>query len=233
MNKESFKIIIADDHPIFRAGVNSSLKNVPFISKVAEAANGEEVIKLLSNEDYDLVLMDIKMSPMNGIETTETIGKRYPATKVIALSMHDYEDYIIEIFNKGASGYLLKNADREEILEAIKAVMDGKKYFSKEASAVMFEHFSPQNIEKEETDANFKERMQEIIYLICNECSSQEIADILYLSLRTIETYRSKTMRYTKSKNLISLLKYALDNKILDNSDLKLRFASALRKRKE
>jgi DNA-binding NarL/FixJ family response regulator len=237
MNKasESFKVIIADDHPIFRSGINSALKGVPFISKVSEAANGEEVIKLLSNEKYDLVLMDIKMSPMNGLEATETIGRRYPATKVIVLSMHDDEEYIIEIFSKGASGYLVKNADKAEILEAILVVMKGNKYFSKEVSAIMIGHLSSQHPEEKDNadDSISKERMREIIYLICQECTSQEVADLLYLSLRTIETYRSRILKVTKSKNLIGLLKYAQENKILEDVKLKERFKSALAKRKK
>jgi DNA-binding NarL/FixJ family response regulator len=232
MNKKSArtaKIIIADDHPIFRGGLNMILKNQSFVSKVAEAADGGEVISILAKESYDVVLMDIKMEPMSGIDATEIIQQKYPSTKVIALSMHDDEKNILDIISKGASGYLLKNADKEEIIEAIKEVMEGRQYFSREVSTIMLDRFKAKPVPEE--DLVPKDRMREIVFLICHECTSQEIAEILYLSVRTIETYRSHILKVTKSKNLVGLMKFAEANDIMDDKDLKLKFSKALSKR--
>jgi DNA-binding NarL/FixJ family response regulator len=229
------KIIIADDHPIFRAGINTALKGLPFISKVAEAANGEEVIKLLASEHFDVVLMDIKMEPMNGIRTTEVIRKRFPETKVIALSMHNEEEYILEIFEMGASGYLIKNADKEEIEMAIKEVMNGEKYFSREVSNTLLEHLHRlKGISNEppEYDAIQKERIRDITFLICHEFSNQEIADTIFLSPRTIEGYRRQIFKATKTNNLVGLIKFSLENKILEDENLKKKFAKEIAKKK-
>src|SRR5258708_7794891 len=131
------KLIIADDHPVFRAGMEAALKSMAIVSKVAQACDGKEVIQLLSHEHYDIILMDISMKQMDGIEATSIISKRFPLTKVIALSMHEDADIIADILDKGAVGYLIKNADKDEIRKAIEDVMAGKKYYSVEASRLL------------------------------------------------------------------------------------------------
>jgi DNA-binding NarL/FixJ family response regulator len=224
---EKFKIIVADDHPIFRAGIKSALKGVSFIDKITEAANGKEVIKLLDNEAYDLVLMDIKMAPMNGIETTEVISKRHPTTKVIALSMHSEQDYIVEIFEKGASGYLIKNADKAEIENAIKVVLNGGQYYSKEVSQTLLTHLHRLR-NPPDFDTIQKDRIKDITYLICHEFSNQEIGELVFLSPRTIEGYRGQIYKATKTNSLVGLIKFALENKLLDDEELKKKFAKAL-----
>jgi DNA-binding NarL/FixJ family response regulator len=230
----SAKIIIADDHPIFRGGLHAVLKKLPFVSKVSEAADGREVIALLSKEHYDIVLMDVQMEPMNGIEATKIVREKHPKTNVIALSMSVDERYIFEMIEKGASGYLIKNADKEEIEQALIETLAGRQYFSSAVSKVLLEHYSrtKESSEDKEADTLSKERIRELIFLICNEYTSQEIGEILYLSVRTIEKYRARVLKITDSKNLMGLLKFAMENKILDDSDLKKKFAKALAKKK-
>src|ERR1041385_5304155 len=125
-----YKVIIADDHQFFRDGFEIALKQIDEVKKIAHASNGKEVLKLLKNDTYDLVFMDIKMPEMNGIETTKEIEMHYPHVKVIALSMYDDRKNVIEMFNSGARGYIIKNTDSKEIETAIKKVMEGEHYFA-------------------------------------------------------------------------------------------------------
>ncbi|MBL0105194.1 MAG: response regulator transcription factor [Bacteroidetes bacterium] len=122
-------LIVADDHPIFRDGICSVLRRQEFISKISQAGDGTEVIRLLELEHYDLVLLDIRMEPMNGFKTMEIIASRFKEVKVIALSMSSEDKYVREMINLGAVGYLLKNAGKKEIIQAIKSVVRGATYF--------------------------------------------------------------------------------------------------------
>jgi DNA-binding NarL/FixJ family response regulator len=222
------KIIIADDHPVFRSGMEAALKNMGFISKVAQAANGEEVIKLLDHEPYHIVLMDIKMSPMDGLQATEIIKARYPETKVIALSMHDDEKNILEIINNGAVGYLIKNADVKEVEKAIREVMIGHSYFSNQVAQILYEQVKHKNNSK---DLMKNDRLKDILFLIGHELNTDEIAEALFLSRRTIEDYRRQILDLTKCKSTVGLTKYIIEIGLLEDFDLKRKFAGALEKK--
>jgi len=228
------KLIIADDHPVFRSGMESAVKSMGFISKVSQAANGEEVIKLLNHEQYHIVLMDIKMAPMDGIQATEIIQTRHPNTKVIALSMHDDEKNILEIISKGAMGYLIKNADKEEVEKAIREVMIGHPYFSNQVSQILYEQLKLAKDAATSTkpDALKNERFREIMFLIGHEFTSDEIAEALFLSTRTIEDYRGKILDMTKCKNIIGLVKYIIEKGLLEDAVLKQKFKSVLANQK-
>lgn len=231
---DKIKIIVADDHPVFRGGMVVALKSMSFVTKISQAAHGDEVIRLLEHEPYDLVLMDIKMAPMDGIEATEIIQARYPKTKVIAMSMHDDEKNIISILEKGAEGYLIKNADKEEIEEAIIEVISGREYFSKEVSRVIFQkliHSGDKALTVKSEELLQKERCREIVFLICNELTNQEIADVLFLSKRTIEDYRKQILVTTKSKNIVGVVRYALSTGILEDNELKKKFKGVVGER--
>jgi len=230
---EKIKLIVADDHPVFRGGMEGVLKSMTFISKVSQAANGEEVIRLLEHENYDLVLMDIRMSPVSGIEATGIIRDRFPKTKVIALSMHDDETNIMDILEKGASGYLIKNAGKDDIIEAIQDVMAGKEYFSKEASRVIYQRLvrnSENLLQKRELESLNSGRLREVIFLICHELTTQQIADALCLSKRTIEEYRKTIADMTKSKSIVGVVKYALGCGIMDDELLQKKFGKWVKK---
>jgi two-component system response regulator NreC len=228
------KIIVADDHPIFRSGVKNALIGLPFIEEISEAANGEEVIRLLDHKHYNIVLMDIKMEPMGGIEATEIITARFPMTKVIALSMHDCEEHIMAMLEKGAAGYLIKNADREEMETAIKEVIDGRPYYSKEVSKALFEHVQRLKNAPEQTENEIqKERIRDITFLTCHEFTNQEIADALFLSTRTIEGYRRQAYKAANTDNIIALIKYGIENKIIEDESLKKKFSKALNQKKK
>jgi len=230
---DDLKIIIADDHPIFRKGIEASLKFSPGIKLITQASDGEAVLKLLEQDSYDIVFMDIKMSPMNGIKATEKIQERFPDVKVIALSMHDEEEYVVDILKKGAAGYLLKNADRAELLLAMRHVLAGESYFSKEISKLLQQKLNQLLVEGElSPDVNLDHQwIREFIFLICHEFKNNEIAGLLNKSTRTIEGYRNKIIRKTGSTNIIGVVKYGIAHHILDDTELKIKFRDAIAKK--
>ena len=218
---QTIKLIIADDHPVFRDGLYGVLKRQDFISKISQASDGTEVIRFLESEKYDVVLMDIKMLPMNGVQATEIIRNRFPEVKIIALSMFGEERFINEMITKGASGYLLKNSNKSEIVQAIKSVVRGNSYFSEEVAEFIVDKLNGKsNIEKENT-AFMGERLREIIFLICHEKTSKEIAAMMKISHRTIDDCRGEIMKLTNSKSTIGVLKFAIQNGIMDDVLLK------------
>jgi len=229
---QKLKIIIADDHPVFRCGLEAALASIPNIAKIAQAANGEEVIRLLQIEHYAIVFMDIKMSPMDGIKTTDIIKKRFPKTKVIALSMHEEQDKIMSILDKGANGYLIKNADKSEIEMAINEVVAGKSYFSQQVSKMLYDQINIQNNNgSKKGDVLANDRFRDIIFLLYFELTSEEIAEAMFLSVRTIEDYRSQILDITNSHSTIGILKFAIERNLQNDIALKKKYEKALSKK--
>jgi len=225
------KVIIADDHPVFRRGIISALKNKSLISKLAEAANGEEVLHLLHKEHYDIVLMDIQMKTMDGLKATKLVHKNHPKTKIVALSMLEDSKIILEMMNNGASGFLTKNADIDEILEAIQVVCSGKDYFSKDASSSLLSNFSElKNMQLAQANSEnlFDEREREIAFLLCKGKKNKEIGEIVSLSVRTIEYHRGKIYELVKAKN-ISELKANVSTEIQNDENLLKKFEKYLK----
>ncbi len=218
---DGIKVIIADDHPVFRDGLNVVLKRHEFISKIAQATDGTEVIRILEGELYDVVLMDIKMEPMNGAQATEIIKKRFPDVKIIALSMFGEERYINEMITKGASGYLLKNSNRIEIIQAIKSVVIGNSYFSEEVAGFIVDRLVENNSLGIENSRYTEDRIREVIFLVSHEKTSREIASLMNLSVRTIEDLRFDVMKLTNSKSVIGVHRFAQLNGIMDDVILK------------
>jgi len=231
---KKFKIIIADDHPVYRKGVVSTLRQVPFIKQIAQAANGEEVLELLSQDSYDLVLMDIRMFPMDGIQATENIRLKFPTVKIIALTSYDDESLVLSMMNKGASGFLLKNTDRDEIIRALLKVLSGHTYYSEEIQSIlhkkldaMIYHPAPN------PDTLLQPILKEVIFLLYHELTNKEIADVLNKSIRTIEAYRREILKKTDSTNLAGIIKYAGKMNIMDDVQLKIKFREILREKKK
>lgn len=231
--KEKIKVIIADDHPVFRSGLHTALKTFSYVGDVSQAASGDEVIKLLETDHYHVVLMDIRMGRLSGIDATEIISKRFPRVNVIILSMHDDQATVIRALEKGAKGYLLKNADRNEIDEAIKDVIEGRQYFSKDVSRILFENIQELKDRQNKARNNplSKERFRAIIFLIYHEFTTQEMAELLFLSSRTIDDYRKQILELTKSKNSIGITKYAITEGIDKDEQLISQFRHVLEKR--
>jgi len=210
------KIIVADDHQLFRSGFIMALHATHIISYIKEAENGKEVLDILQSENFDVVFMDISMPVMNGFVATKEIKRKYPQTKVIAISMYEDDQHMTEMFQYGATGYLFKNTDKEEIEKALEEVyFNNNLYWPKKAGDKLFRKVI---LKKESNDNSnstlFSDREKEIIRLICQEFSSKEIANQLHLSQKTISWHRENILQKTKSKNTAGLVTFALLNGI-------------------
>ena len=206
------KIIIADDHEIFRDGFKLMLSKQKDILLVGEAANGRELVELVNEQMPDLVITDIKMPIMDGIEASKKIAAQFPDMGIIGLLMFDEDDLIIDMLEAGAKGYLLKNANKEQIIEAIKTVYNGDPYYCKTTSNKLTQMIAKSkfNPYRKKEVIEFSDREQEIIKLVCQELTNKEIADKLFLSSRTVEGHRLKIMEKMNVKNPVGLVVYAL-----------------------
>ncbi len=211
--KEKIKIFLVDDHTLFREGLVFLLSDCNYISEIYEAENGRELLKQIPNIKPDIILMDIEMPEMNGIEATKEILKLYPETKIIALSMYANENYYSEMIDAGAKGFLLKNSKFEDVQKAIDEVYNGKNYFSPEILEAIIKSLN-KKIKKQNTDLT--EREIEVLYNICKGFSNQEIADFLYISKRTVDKHRENILLKTQSKNTAGLVIYAIKNDIFE-----------------
>lgn len=209
------KIIIADDHTMFLQGVDSMLKNEKFIEIVGKATNGEEVLAILENKDANMVLVDISMPKMDGIELTKVMKQRHPEIKILILSTHSNSQMIAKLIRLGANGYLLKNAEREELLEAIHTIHKNEEYFSKEVKDI-YNEFNLKLNQKSFSITELSTREKEILKLISQELTAQEIADKLFISMNTVNTYRRNLLSKLNMKNTAGLVKYAVENGFLD-----------------
>lgn len=215
---EEVRILIVDDHQLILNGISDMLRSLKQFKIVGKANNGKEAVEKAISLDPDVIFMDISMPVMNGIEATGIITKKLPHVKVLALTQHEENEYVRQILTLGGSGYLLKNSKKEEFVEAINAVMNGKRYLSRQISDQMINDiFTPK---KETTSISqsikLTRREKEIIQKIADELSNQEIADDLYISLRTVETHRRNIMQKLKVKSVVSLIKYAAQHGIID-----------------
>ncbi len=180
---------------------------------VGEAANGEEALQLIGEERPDVAILDISMPGLTGIEVTRLVKKNYPDVKVLIVTIHEDEGYVNEIVRAGASGYVLKNADKEEILRAIKAVASGEKFFSPTISQLMIEDFIKKAANEEQrptTKLVLTKREAEVLTHIAEGETSREIADKLFLSLNTVNTHRMNIMKKLDIHDTAGLVKYAL-----------------------
>jgi len=210
------KIIIADDHEIFRDGLKLMLSKYPEIIILGEACNGKELIQLTLELQPDVVVTDIKMPVMDGIEAVKKLQEQFPHIGVIALSMFDEDDLIIDMLEAGAKGYLLKNSDKHEIIEAIKTVYQQNPYYCKSTSNKLVKMIarSTFNPYARKDKVEFSDREKQIIALICEENTNKEIGEKIFISTRTVEGHRQKIMEKMDVKNTVGLVIYAIRNKI-------------------
>lgn len=214
---DEISIIMADDHYIFRDGFKLLLNNVQGLKMVGEAENGRQLIDMTEALRPDLVFTDIKMPVMDGIEACKTICEKHPEIGVIALSMFNDDHLIMEMLEAGAKGYLLKNTTKEELLAAAKTVYNNGKYFCnstsmKLAKLIAESRFNPY---KKNNWHVLSDRETEIVRLICEQCSNKEIAERLYLSIRTVESHREKIFEKINAKNIVGVVLYAIRHGII------------------
>ncbi len=214
-NQLKRKIIIVDDHTLFRNGLRILLNNLENYHVIAEAANGKLFLDLLEKEVPDIVLMDINMPVMDGIEASVIAHEKYPDLKIITLSMYGEEDYYYKMVNAGVKGFVLKNSDIKEVKTALDVVYDGGSFFSSELLQTLVNSlkYSPKS---KEFHAELSEREMEILILICQGMSNQEIADKLFISKRTVDKHRANILEKSESKNTAQLVVYAIKNKLVE-----------------
>lgn len=208
----SIKVLLADDHVILRHGLSKSLQNEPDIEVVAQANNGHSTIQLTRELTPDIVLMDIGMPGLNGIEATRVITDDFPKTRIIALSMHSAKKFVTEMFKAGACGYLLKDCDYDELVNAIRVVASGKKYISPSISTILVDSFSeePSKTKKGDAFSVLTTREREVLQLLAEGKTTKQIGKILFISPKTVEAHRLNIMKKLKIDNIAQLTKYAL-----------------------
>ena len=210
------RIAIADDHAIFRDGFKLLLKDQDVMELTGEAENGRELLEVVTKEQPDVVIIDIKMPVMDGIEICRVIHRQFPDMKVIALSMFNDDNLIIDMLEAGAKGYLLKNTNKNELMMAVKAVYEGSSYYCNATSYKLTRMIAESkfNPYRDHPVKKFSRREADIIRLICEQHSNKEIANVLGISIRTVESHREKIHEKTNSKNSIGVVIYAIKNNL-------------------
>ena len=213
---KKINLLIADDHTMFLQGIVSLLEQEPEINIVGKANNGIEALNIISTEEaIDLIILDISMPEMDGIELSKILKKEYPEIKILVLSTHSNVNIISRLIRIGVNGYLLKNAEKSELLEAIYSIIEGNNYFSEETEE---KYLANQfKIEKQvSTLTELSSREKEILILIAHEYNTAEIAEKTFISLNTVNTHRRNLLSKLNAKNTAGLVKYAVENGLVD-----------------
>ncbi len=213
MDKE-LKIVIADDHQMFIDGVRSLLKKETQLNFVHEALNGEDALSYIRKNEVDLLITDISMPVMTGTELTKILKKEMPEIKILVLTMFNDPAIINDILQSEAEGYILKNTGKQELLSAINKIMDNGTYYSNEVMSLMLKHNKKKN-SITETKEELTTRELEILKLVCEEFTTADIAEKLFISPRTVETHRKNILEKSRSKTIVGLIKYAFENNLM------------------
>lgn len=215
-NEKVIRVLIVDDHAILRDGLKALLQGEPDIEVVGEAGTGREAIKLIRQLKPDVVLMDISMPDMTGLEATEVIKKGYPEVKVIALTVHESETYLKRMMQVGAKGYVVKRAAATELTTAIRTVMRGGVYIHPDIAKQLVNEISRSEPIRPEKQKQLSEREWQVLRLIALGYTNQQIADRLALSVKTVETYRARIAEKLGLHTRAELVKFALQHGLLD-----------------
>jgi len=215
---KKIKIVIADDHLLVRTGIISLLKDMPDIEIVGEAEDGQDAVEKAKKLKPDVVLMDISMPGVSGIEATLQIKESNPSIQILILTIYENEEYIFSSLKQGASGVLHKKVSKEELITAIKTLAAGKRYFSHSVSQMMIDSLLDKNDDNNILNSNDKifltKREKEVLYLIANGLSNQEIAARLEISARTVDTHKTNLMQKLNIKTTAALARYAFENNL-------------------
>tara|TARA_R110001599_G_scaffold84265_9_gene227101 strand:+ start:1542 stop:2192 length:651 start_codon:yes stop_codon:yes gene_type:complete len=210
------KIMIVDDHQMFIDGIKSLLRKEKHLQVVSEYLCAEDALEQLKKDTVDIVVTDISMPGMSGIEFTRIIKSTYSNLKVLVLSMHNDKEVVGEIMMSEADGYILKNTGKQELIEALTKITDNGTYYSKEILSVMVNKVKKERKIEAETNI-LTDREVKVLELICQEYSSQEIANKLFIGRRTVDTHRQNILQKTKVKTIVGLIKYGIRNGFTSN----------------
>ncbi len=213
------RIIIADDHNVVRSGLRLLLQSSPDFTVVAEAEDGEEAVALVDRHKPDVVIMDISMPKLNGIEATSIMKQSNPDLKIIILTVHEDEEYVYQMLRAGASGYVLKSAGKKEIFAAIESALSGERFFSPGISKLIIEGFIKRDKEQlqaqEQLQSHSKQQLTkreiEVLQYIAQGFTNRKIAEALFLSIRTINTHRTNLMQKLDIHDTARLVRYAIE----------------------
>jgi len=214
---KKIRILIADDHSIVRSGLRSVFRTMREFEVVGEASNGEEAVRMAAKLKPDVVIADISMPKMNGIEATKIIKRENPQMKVLILTIHDNEEYIYEVIRAGADGYALKDAEKQEIFTAVRKVMSSEPFFSPNVSKVIIERIAKEPNEMPvftSAKPRLTKREEEVLRLVVNGLTSAEIAERLCLSNSTVNTHRANLMQKLDIHDTASLVRFAIQEGI-------------------
>ena len=206
------KIMLADDHEMFRSGIKVLLNDIEEFEVTAEAADGAEVMEQLRHIEPDVLLLDINMPVLNGIEATKKIKDLYPHLNILILSMYDDADYYDTLIDLGVNGFVLKESSIQELKSAINSVVKGKSYFSQTLLLNILE----QQHNEEQSEIIFTAREKEIIQLMAEGLSSHEIGDKLFISYKTVERHRSNLLSKTNCSNSLKLVVYCIKHGLIN-----------------
>jgi len=207
----TYRIVLADDHKIIRDGLKALLEKEREMEIVAEAENGRQALQLVRKHNPDIVIMDISMPDLNGIDATRQITSEQPSVKVIALSMHSQRQFVDGMLRAGVSAYLLKDTAFEELVKAVRIVLSGKKYLSPDVTDIVFQDYrQPPVFDAAEQTAELTQREREVLQLIAEGRATKEIASRLHISVKTVETHRKHIMEKLDLHTVAELTKYAI-----------------------
>ena len=216
-DERPIKVAIADDHALFRAGVKTALSSKKDIELIAEADNGMQLLHLLRHIEPDVILLDIQMPIMDGIQTLPEIRKLRPEAKVIILSMHNDHSMISKLMEIGANSYLTKNSDSETIYQAIRTCHDQEFFFNELTNKALLTGLRTKRSDGiHHQEADLSEKEMRVLKLMCEEKTTKEIADIVEISPRTVEAIRDKLKTKTGAKSMAGLVMYAVKNGIIE-----------------
>lgn len=214
---KKIRIALADDQELFLQGLRALLEDYEEFKVVYTANNGKELIDGLKNKKVDIVLIDLEMPVMNGLEATKIIREKYPDVKVLPITMHDEEDFVVHLIENGANGYLVKNVDIEHLADAIYSVIDTGYYFNDMVSKAMVKGLvKSKRIVPTFGQVNLTDRELQVLELICNELTNKEIADRLCVSARTVDGHRERIIQKTGVRNTAGLVMYAVKHNLVD-----------------
>lgn len=214
----NIKVLLVDDHKIVRDGIKLMLEPQAGIDVVAETDNGEQVKDILKETSVDVIVMDINMPGMDGIETTRIVKDENPDVKILALTMSSDDSHIRQMVQAGASGYIMKSAGRDELTNAIHDVMKGKHYFSDQATqSIMMDLVKNKGKTSMPEPVHITDRELEVLQMIVKEHTNQEIAEKLYISPRTVDAHRRNLLQKTGARNTAGLVKYAFQQGLVNN----------------
>ena len=211
------RVVLADDHRMIRDGIRALLERHDDISVVGEAENGREAVRLAARLSPDVVVMDVSMPLLNGIEATRHIRRDHPGVSVLILTVHESEDYVAQLLAAGASGYIVKRAAGEELVSAIRTVHRGEAFLHSSITRIVIDEYVRrlQDVDGKSAREVLSDREREVLQLIAEGYTNREMADLLHISIKTVQNHRSKLMRKLDLHDRGELIKYAIREGII------------------